>query len=384
MERSIAARSPIGSLDILWRPFEAAAGLARGSFQAIARHRRLRIASLAMLVALPLFAGGWLALRKSSFVAVEHVHVRGLEGPQAQAIEAALDGAASHMSTLAVNPAALRAAVASFPVVRSVSAIPSFPHGLRIEVIEQLPVAALTIAGQRTALAADGVVLGPGLITGSLPALSEGQGIVPQVGRHVQGASLLAELAILGAEPQPLARFDAHVFTGSKGEGLTVAMRDGLLVYFGDATRPHAKWLSLARVLADPSSAGATYIDVRVPERPAAGFSSASVLTESTSSTGATGSTGATATAPEATVAELAAKLTESTNGEPAAATATATAGGATSTTGTSSEPQASSEAEASSATAGSAGEAESTSGSGESRSPDESESSAGTPSTGG
>ena len=378
MERSIAARSPIGSLDILWRPFEAAAGLARGSFQAIARHRRLRVASLAMLVALPLLAGGWLALRKSSFVAVEHVHVSGLEGPQAQAIEAALDGAASHMSTLAVNPAALRAAVASFPVVKSVRAIPSFPHGLRIEVIEQLPVAALTIAGQRTAVAADGVVLGPGLITGSLPALSEGQGVVPQMGRHVQGASLLAELAILGAEPQPLARFDAHVFTGSKGEGLTVAMRDGLLVYFGDATRPHAKWLSLARVLADPSSAGATYIDVRVPERPAAGFSSASALTEST------GATGSTATAPEATVAELAAKLTESTNGEPAAATATATAGGATSTTGTSSEPQASSEAEASSATAGSAGEAESTSGSGESRSPDESESSAGTPSTGG
>ena len=80
MERSIAAHSPIGSLDILWRPFEAAAGLAQGSFQAIARHRRLRIALLAMLVALPLFAGGWLALRKSSFVAVEHVHVGGLEG----------------------------------------------------------------------------------------------------------------------------------------------------------------------------------------------------------------------------------------------------------------------------------------------------------------
>jgi cell division protein FtsQ len=381
MERSIAAHSPIGSLDILWRPFEAAAGLARGSFQAIARHRRLRVASLAMLVALPLFAGGWLALRKSSFVAVEHVHVGGLEGPQAQAIEAALDGAASHMSTLAVNPAALRAAVASFPVVKSVRAIPSFPHGLRIEVSEQLPVAALTIAGQRTAVAADGVVLGPGLITGSLPALSEGQGIVPQVGRHVQGASLLAELAILGAEPRPLARFDARVFTGSKGEGLTVAMRNGLLVYFGDATRPHAKWLSLARVLADPSSAGATYIDVRVPERPAAGFSSASALTESTSSTGSagtTGSTGATtATAPEATVAELAAKLTESTNGE------TATAGGATSTTGGSSEPQASSEAEASSATAG-AGEAESTSGSGESTSSGEAESSAETAPTGG
>ena len=51
-----------------------------------------------------------------------------------------------------------------------------------------------------------------------------------------------------------------------------MALRGGLLAYFGDATLPHAKWLSLARVLADPSSAGASYVDVRLPERPAAGF----------------------------------------------------------------------------------------------------------------
>ena len=215
MERSVAARPPIGTLDILWRPFEAAAGLTRGSFQTIARHRRLRIALLATLIALPLLAGGWLLLRKSSFTAVEHVRIGGLHGPQARAIEAALDEASSRMSTLDVNSAALRAAVASYPVVRTVRAVPSFPHGLRIEVSEQLPVAALTIAGQRTAVAADGVVLGPGLISGALPALSEGQGVAPQVGRHVQGASLLAALTILGAEPRPLVRFDARVFARS-------------------------------------------------------------------------------------------------------------------------------------------------------------------------
>ena len=54
--------------------------------------------------------------------------------------------------------------------------------------------------------------------------------------------------------------------------GLTLVLRPNLLAYFGDDSRPHAKWLSLARVLADPSSAGASYIDVRLPERPAAGF----------------------------------------------------------------------------------------------------------------
>jgi cell division protein FtsQ len=373
MERSVAARSPIGPLDILWRPFEVAAGLVRDSFQTIARHHRLRIALMVALVAIPLLAGGWLLLRKSSFTAVEHVKVSGVHGTQAQAIEAALDSAASRMSTLGVNMAALQAAVASYPVVRAVHAVPSFPHGLRIEVIEQLPVAALTIGGQRTAVAADGVVLGPGLITGSLPALSDPQGLVPAVGGRVQGQTLLSELAILGAEPKALMRFDARVFNSPKGEGLTVAMRNGLLVYFGDATRPHAKWLSLARVLADSSSAGAIYIDVRVPERPAAGFSSASAEATSSTGTGSAGVTGTTATTPEATVAELATKLTENTKGESTAATATS--GGATSTTASPSEPEASSS---------DAGEAESTSGSGESRSSDESESSPGTAPTGG
>jgi cell division protein FtsQ len=289
------------------------------------------------------------------------------------------------MSTLGVNHAALQAAVASYPIVRAIHTVPSFPHGLRIEVTEQPPVAALTIGGQRTAVAADGVVLGPGLITGSLPALSDPQAPAPAVGGHVQGQSLLAELTILGAEPRSLMRFDARVFNGSKDEGLTVAMYDGLLVYFGDATRPHAKWLSLARVLADSSSAGATYIDVRVPERPAAGFASASALAESTGSSGAagaSGSTGAATSTPEATVAELAEKLTESTTGEPAAAT-TAPVAGTTSATAGSSETEASPEAAAASDGAG-AGEAESASGSGESASSGESESASGAPSEGG
>jgi cell division protein FtsQ len=39
----------------------------------------------------------------------------------------------------------------------------------------------------------------------------------------------------------------------------------------GSTERPRAKWAAAARVLSDSSSEGATYIDVRLPERPAAG-----------------------------------------------------------------------------------------------------------------
>jgi PKD repeat protein len=97
---------------------------------------------------------------------------------------------------------------------------------------------------------------------------------VPAAGARVGDPGLLSALTVLGAAPGPFAKVVARVYTDSNG--LTVAMRNGLLAYFGDATRPHAKWLSLARVLADRSSAGASYVDVRVPEHPAAGFPSGS------------------------------------------------------------------------------------------------------------
>jgi cell division protein FtsQ len=317
--------------------------------------RRARLVLVCALLASGM-GGGWLWLRSSPLVAVEHVRVSGLHGPDARAIATALAGAARQMSTLHMNPATLRAAVASFPVVRSVRAIPSFPHSLRIEVSEQLPVAALTIDGARTAVAADGVVLGPALLSGSLPTLSGADAAEPLVGQHLKDQSLLAELTALGAAPAPLEKLIARVFSSTGNDGLTVAMRNGLLVYFGDASRPHAKWLSLVRVLADPSSAGATYIDVRLPERPAAGFSSAGAT--STGVAAGTSTAGQTVT-PESTVAALAANLTATTDGEPTPAAGATPAGGSTSTT----EAAASTtpEAEPSAGTAGStaAGESE-------------------------
>jgi hypothetical protein len=84
-----------------------------------------------------------------------------------------------------------------------------------------------------------------------------------------------------------------HAFDGPMG--LTLVLRRNLLAYFGDDSRPHAKWLSLARVLADPSSAGASYIDVRLPERPAAGFAPGAMppLSSGTSANASPGEEGA-------------------------------------------------------------------------------------------
>jgi cell division protein FtsQ len=308
----LAPRSNGGAFGIP-RPPDGAVRLARAGAAFAWRRRWLRVTLLAVVIASPLLAGGWLWLRQSSLVSVQRVQISGVHGPEAGAVEAALTQAAHRMSTLDVSVVALRRAVASFAVVRQVRAIPSFPHGLRIAVAEQLPVAALTTSarsqnGERTAVAADGVVLGPALLSSSLPHVSGF--FAPAPGRRVSGPSLLAALAVLGAAPAPLARLVERVYTGP--QGLTVAMRNGLLAYFGDASRSHAKWLSLARVLADPSSAGASYVDVRLPSHPAAGFP-AGVTAPDASAVAAAGPGEQAGGGSESTIASLAAGLASGT-----------------------------------------------------------------------
>lgn len=248
-------------------PGALARGLALG-WAFLGVHRRARIALIATLIALPLLGGGWLWLRDSPLVSVEQVRVSGVHGPDARAIEAALSGTARQMSTLDFDEAKLRAAVANYPVVGALAVQTSFPHGLRIRVIEQPAVAELSADGANVAVAANGTVLGMAQAGQSLPSLSTHAQLTP--GEKVRDPVLLSALNVLGAAPAALAKKTERVYSGSKG--LTLLLSGGVRAYFGDASRPHAKWASLARVLADPGSVGASYIDVRVPERPAAGF----------------------------------------------------------------------------------------------------------------
>lgn len=250
----------------------------------------LRVAVCA-LIAVPLLGGGWLWFRNSSLVSVRHVHITGVEGIDGVEIRTALDDAAARMTTLNFSAAALRPAVAQYPIVGALRVRTSFPHTVSIMVTERPPVAVLLSSGQRTAVAADGTVLGPAMLSSSLPTINVS--VDPAQGVHLHESSALAALAVLAAAPAQLERYVVRAYTGP--EGLTLAMRNGLLVYFGNATRPHAKWLSLARVLVSPSAAGASYVDVRLPERPAAGFSSSSSTSASSSTLAQTGTSNETA-----------------------------------------------------------------------------------------
>jgi cell division protein FtsQ len=330
MDRSLAARStrPLGAGSATRRARRA--GRRRPRLGALVpRGARARIALVCVLIAVPLLGGGWMLLRNSPLVSVSHVRVTGVSGPQAGAIEGALDSAARHMSTLNVNVGALRAAVAPFHLVRALHVSTSFPHTLHIAVEEELPVAALQVEGTRTAVSADGVVLGPALLRGSLPVVQTSS--APPVGARVGNYYARVALIVIGAAPPALARLITRAYAAP--QGVAVALRGGLVAYFGDGTRPHAKWLSLARVLADPSSSGASYVDVRLPERPAAGFSAST--TEQTA-TSAAPLTAKERSAPRESSIQALAEGLGAPSGNAAANAAAAAAGTSTSTTGAS------------------------------------------------
>lgn len=227
------------------------------------RRGRVRL-GLVMLACAAVLAGGWLALRDSALVAVEQVSVSGASGAQAAAITSALTTAGRDMTTLHVRPEILRSAVAPYAQVKSVTAEADLPDRLRVRVTEHVAVAAVVTAQGAVPVAADGTVL-RGTTADGVPGLKLA---LPPAGDRIDDPRTLATIATLAAAPTVLRRRVANAYRGPRG--LTVRLADGPSVHFGTATRLAAKWASLTAVLASPDSRGASSIDVRVPEHPAA------------------------------------------------------------------------------------------------------------------
>jgi cell division protein FtsQ len=232
---------------------------------ALLARRRPRIllgVALLLLVLAPLA----LWLRDSSLVRVQHVSVDGVVGPEAVEIRRALRAEGLDMTTLHVREDALLSAVGQYPVVRSVRTETDFPHGLRIIVNAYEPVAALRAkGGGLIAVAADGTLL-RGTTTRGLPTV--GVRTIPAGDRLGRGATLGA-IQLLAAAPRALRARVGRVFRSPRG--FAAAMADGPRLYFGGGARLDAKWGAAALVLAHRTSQGASYVDLRIPERPVAG-----------------------------------------------------------------------------------------------------------------
>jgi cell division protein FtsQ len=223
---------------------------------------RALVAAAALLI---LAAGAFIGLRNASMFAVEEVAVRGASGPDAPKVEAALRDAARGMTTLNVRRGQLERVVAGFPTVAGVEIDRDLPNGLDITVVERRPVAVVEQGGRRVPLSADGRLLRGATPPDDVPALA----VDGDPGDRVDDREGRALVAVVAAAPQALRSRARRAVLGDKG--LTLHMVRGPELYFGPPTDLRAKWKAVARVLADPTSEGATYVDVRVPDRAAAG-----------------------------------------------------------------------------------------------------------------
>ncbi len=231
------------------------------------RRRRIRLAVATAALAGVVLVGGWLLLRDSSLVSVDRVTVRGAAGADAAAIDRALVAAARRMTTLDVQSARLRAAVARFPDINGLQVSTHFPHGMVIEVDQALPVGLVEVDGRRVPVTGGGTLLASAVPHAALPLISLA---VPPAGGRLTRPGAVAAARLLGAAPhQLLSRLSVVSWQG--GHGLTAQLQNGPSLYFGQATQLAAKWAAAVAVLGDPSSAGASYVDLTDPARPVAG-----------------------------------------------------------------------------------------------------------------
>jgi cell division protein FtsQ len=215
------------------------------------------------------FAAGYLLwLRDSSLVAVTNVDVVGVSSGDPAQIRADLTRVAEEQTTLHADPAAIEEAASVYPTIESVAVDPNFPHGMRIEVTERPPAMLVEAGGQKVPAAADGT-----LLTGVQVAEDERLPVL-EVGKIPAGGKLqddtLQQALILGATPEPLRPLVEKVGR-DEDYGVVVTLRGDIPVRFGSGSRAAEKWAAAAAVLADPKLDSLTYLDVRVPERPAAG-----------------------------------------------------------------------------------------------------------------
>jgi cell division protein FtsQ len=229
---------------------------------------RLKRRLLAALVLSLVLAGGYqFWLRDSSLVAVEEVKIKGLTSADAERVRMSLTSAAKGMTTLHIDQERLERAVEAFPVVHELRVSADFPHGLTVRVVEHVAAAMAVSDAGEVPVAGDGTILRGMRVEGELPTVEVNGALGDD---RLRDADALSAAAVAGAAPRVL-RGRIEEVTKRAKQGLVAELGDGPELIFGAATQLPAKWAAAARVLADPDARGASYIDLRIASRPAAG-----------------------------------------------------------------------------------------------------------------
>lgn len=241
----------------------------------VVRRRRLGLFGVLALVLVIGLAISWFTwLRDLPVFEIREVRVTGLETlstaedqDEALALTRAVSTSLSEMTTLHVRQDELDRALAQWPRVAGIDVSTEFPNGAtaRLDLREDGSV----IGEGETAVlvATDGTLLGPvGEGTETLPRIG---GEPPSDDRTTLGGPRLSQAIVLGSVPTEIRPFVDRSRIGEKG--IEIELTNGLVLVFGDDTKSVAKWKAATTVIADPELAGAGYVDLTVPWRPAVG-----------------------------------------------------------------------------------------------------------------
>lgn len=225
--------------------------------------RRLLAAAIGALVVLALYVS---LLRDLQAFRIEQVTLSGASSGYGPRLEAELEGAARTMTTLHVDEARLSEVAGRYPAVIDLSAEPGFPHELAIRVRERPPVGLVEgRRGRRVPVAADGSLLEGQPVDRPLPTLP-GRA---SSGRRARRATTASAARLTAAAPAALAASLKEVTRGPAG--WTVDLREGPELRFGSLADLSPKWSAAVAVLRSRAGRGARYVDLRLPDRPAAG-----------------------------------------------------------------------------------------------------------------
>lgn len=177
---------------------------------------------------------------------------------------ARMGGLTEHTNVLWFSSSVVERSLERNPWILSARISRVLPSVIAVAIEERVPVAILTPG--RWLVAADGTVLASADGATGLPEVT-----VAETGLRV-GLRLLTpppELTMLGSLPSGLLRNVASV-AGQSGN-LTLTLRSGVTVIYGDASRATEKARALQSVLTWTSRNGVhpAYVDVRAPTTPA-------------------------------------------------------------------------------------------------------------------
>jgi cell division protein FtsQ len=223
--------------------------------------RRAVLVTLAVISAVVILISGAEWTLRSPLFRVRHVSFTGLRHEASGAVLAA-SGLASDPPIIDVSAASIDARLARFPWVQSVSVIKHWPNRVVVRVTERTAVAVAYAPGHVLVYVdAQGHDLGAAVRTANLPTL---------VYDHPRAATwpfLVAGRAAAYVASQLPPAFSSQVstITVDAAGDVTLAMTTPVSFVLGPATNLHAKWVSIASVIAHARLAPGDVVDVSVP-----------------------------------------------------------------------------------------------------------------------